>query len=186
MIGWFRKKDNVLELVRENMHQSVQAMGQEVRSDIVRMDESLRKVATQVRRQGMSLEMLKESQEQKLNAVHALVAEQWAKAQGPLLTFAEAFVIHAARHQENDESLRQVAGKFFAFLELQGIEVIWDQDEPFNDARHQVCDTRWDPSQSEGVVLEVVRPGFLIRGVPRPPALVIVNKSLQPAERQGE
>ncbi|GAB6060546.1 hypothetical protein JCM31598_36630 [Desulfonatronum parangueonense] len=176
MFSFWKKKPDPLELIRDECRQGTEALATSLEAALSGMEETLRKTATQVRRQGVALEMLREAQEQKLGAVHALLAERHGQDRRELLTFAEAFVLYIASRTEEDESLRQAAHKFFVFLKSQGIEAIWDLHGPFDDSRHQVCDARNDPSLPDAVVLEVVRPGFVIHGQVNPPALVVVNK----------
>lgn len=177
MFSFFKKKPDPLELVRDECRQTTESLGAALHAALSGMDETLRKTATQVRRQGVAMEMLREAQEQKLEAVHALLVERHGQNQQLLLTFAEAFVLYIAR-QPDDEPLRQTVHKFSELLKSQGMETIWDLHQPFDDYRHQACDTRNDPAYPDGVVLEVVRPGFLVHGQANPPALVVVNKRI--------
>ncbi|WP_045218777.1 nucleotide exchange factor GrpE [Desulfonatronum thioautotrophicum] len=176
MFSFFKKKPDPLDPIRTELRERIDALEQELKTPLERADEALRKIATQIRRQGVALDMTRESQEQKLDAVHALLAERHDNGQQELLAFAEAFVRYAAHHDRDDESLRQAKNKFSMFLESQGIEIIWDLHEPFDDTRHQVCDIREDPAFPDATILEVVRPGFLIYGRANPPAMVVVNK----------
>ncbi len=176
MFSLFKKKPDPLEMIRTEVQDRIDALGERMDESLERIDETLRKTATQVRRQGVALNMVRESQEQKLDAVHALLAEHQGSERQELLAFAEAFVRYIAHQDGGDESLRQAEKKFSMYLESQGVEIIWDLHEPFDDARHQACDTRNDPAFPDATVLEVVRPGFLIHGQPTPPALVVVNK----------
>lgn len=176
MFSLFKKKTDPLEPIRAELQDRMDSLGERFEASLERIDEALRKTATQVRRQGVALDMVRESQEQKLDAVYALLAERQDNGQQELLAFAEAFVRHIAHQEGDDESLRQAENKFSVFLESQGVEIIWDLHEPFDDARHQACDTRNDPAFPDATILEVVRPGFLVHGQPNPPALVVVNK----------
>lgn len=163
-------------MIRTEVQGHIDALGGQMEKNLERIEEALRKMVTQVRRQGVALDMIRESQEQRLDAVYALLAERQNGGRQELLTFAEAFVQYIAHQDCWDESLRQAENKFRALLESQGVEIIWGLHEPFDDARHQACDTRDDPAFPDATVLEVVRPGFLIHGQPDPPALVVVNK----------
>jgi molecular chaperone GrpE (heat shock protein) len=176
LFSFFKKKPDPLEPIRAEFLDRIDALGEQFEESLERIDEAVRKTATQVRRQGVALDMVRESQEQKLDAVYALLAERQENGQQQLLDFAEAFVRYIAHQDGDDESLRQAENKFSVFLESHGIEIIWDLHEPFDDARHQACDTRDDPAFPDATVLDVVRPGFLIYGHPNPPALVVVNK----------
>ena len=176
MFSLFKKKPDPLETIRAEVQDRIDALGEQLEVSLERIDEALRKTATQVRRQGVALDMVRESQEQKIDAVHALLSDRQGNGQQELLAFAEAFIRYIAHQDGNDESLRQAENKFSVFLESQGIEIIWDLHELFDDARHQACDTRDDPSFPDATILEVVRPGFLIHGRPNPPAMVVVNK----------
>ncbi|WP_031387794.1 nucleotide exchange factor GrpE [Desulfonatronum thiodismutans] len=176
MFSFFKKKPDPLEPIRAELQDRIDSLGERFEASLERIDEALRKTATQVRRQGVALDMIRESQEQKLDAVYALLAERQDSGQQELLAFAEAFVRYIAHQDGGDESLRQAENKFSMFLESQGIEIIWDLHEAFDDARHQACDTRDDPGFPDATVLDVVRPGFLVGGHTNPPALVVVNK----------
>lgn len=176
MFSLFKKKPDPLEMIRTHVQDRIDALGEQIEETLEGVNEALRKTATQVRRQGITLDMVRESQEQKLDAVYALLAERQDSGQQDLLAFAEAFVRYIAHQNGNDESLRQAENKFSVFLASQGIEIIWDLHEAFDDGRHQACDTRDDPAFPDATILEVVRPGFLIYGQPNPPALVVVNK----------
>ncbi len=176
MFSLFKKKPDPLEPIRAELQDRMDSLGERFGASLERIDEVLRKTATQVRRQGVALDMIRDSQEQKLDAVYALLAERQGSGQQELLAFAEAFVRYIAHQDDSDESMHQAENKFSVFLESQGIEIIWDLHETFDDARHQACDTRDDPAFPDATVLDVVRPGFLIYGQPNPPALVVVNK----------
>lgn len=176
MFSLFKKKPDPLEPLRVELQEQLATLGEQIGESLERIDEALRKTATQVRRQGVALDMVRETQEQKLDAVYALLAGREETGQQELLAFAEAFVRYLAHQDEDDESLRQAENKFSVFLESKGIEIIWDLHEPFDDTRHQACDTRDDPAFPDATILDVVRPGFLIHGHPNPPALVVVNK----------
>lgn len=176
MFSLFKKKTDPWEQLRADSREHLEALGTQLQDTLDKIDGTLRKTAAQVRRQGLALDMLRESQEQKLDAVHALLSDRQGNGQQELLAFAEAFIRYIEHQDGNDESLRQAENKFSAFLESQDIEIIWDLHKPFDDARHQACDTRDDSAFPEATILEVVRPGFLIHGRPTPPAMVVVNK----------
>jgi molecular chaperone GrpE (heat shock protein) len=186
LFTWLKKKPDISRQLMEECNTKVDTLAETLHATLTRMDETLRKTSTQVRRSGVAMEMHRESQEHKLDALQKMLAPQWAQSHQHLMAFAEAFALYLGRQQDEDESLRQVVNKFTVFLESQGVELIWDLHAPFNDALHQVCATREEAGRPEGMILEVVRPGFLVQGQVAAPALVIVNKYGQTGSSTGE
>ena len=145
-----------------------------------RMDKvegDIRKVLKRGRRQQQLLAMIYEEHGKRLAGMTA-----YARKELPceaIFDFVESFVLYCQNQGAGSSSLAHVAKRCDRMLEGLGMEVIVDRGKPFDPVRHNACDVRFDPDRSEGVILEVVRPGLVIQGDIYKPALVVVNKRTQ-------
>jgi len=95
--------------------------------------------------------------------------------------FSCNFALYILEHSKKDPALQSLWDKFATMLTDLGAELVLDRGEQFDDSRHQVCDTRFDPDHPEGAILEVVQPGIKLQDELKKPAVVVVNKA--PAEQ---
>jgi molecular chaperone GrpE (heat shock protein) len=138
------------------------------------LEQLLQKMNKRERRQIHLVESMRDELTHKVDALHAKIGADLPYE--TICPYAEHFALYFLHRQGIDPDLDRVWSAFVNMLQSLDIELILDQGKPFDDARHQVCDTRSVPGHPEGAVLEVVRPGMLIQGRLRQYALVIVNK----------
>lgn len=141
-------------------------------SQLRELDERLRKLQTRERRQAQLLERMHLEMNTKLDALQTQL-----RSDIPLDTItacAESLALYR-QNREQDPDLEHVWNKFTEMLEAFGLSLILDHGQEFNDTRHQVCDTRWDPDLPANTVLEVVRPGLILNNQVSRPAVVIIN-----------
>jgi len=168
VIDWLKK------LFRLGQHRDPLEQGPEQSLRLDSLEQLLQKMNKRERRQIHLVESLRDELTHKVDALHAKIdAGLPYETIGPC---AEHFALYFLPRQGMDPDLDRVWSAFVNMLQSLDIELILDQGKPFDDTRHQVCDTRSAPGHPEGAVLEVVRPGMLIQGRLRQYALVIVNK----------
>lgn len=146
------------------------------------LEELLRGLQKRERRQAQAFERMLLELGSKIDNVQArLDAGQPMEA---ISDFAESFALYYLRNHDRDESLKHVWSRFCSMLEEFSMELILDLHRPFDDTRHQACDTRHDDNHPENSILEVVRPGLIARGRIIRPAVVVISRAL-PRQDQG-
>lgn len=139
------------------------------------MEETLRRIRNYERRQGQVLDSLQHELSVKLDA--ALKDKEDSLPMEKIRDFASGFALYYLQHSSGeDRSLEHVWQSFQTMLQAVGMELILDQHAAFDSERHNSCDVRSLPEHPDGVVLEVIRPGFLVNGRVTRPADVVVNK----------
>ena len=139
------------------------------------MEETLRRIRNYERRQGQVLDSLQHELSVKLDA--ALKEREDSLPMEEIRDFASRFALYYLEHSASgDRSLEHVWQSFQSLLRAEGMELILDHNAPFDSERHNSCDVRSLPDHPDGVVLEVIRPGFLVHGRITRPADVVVNK----------
>ena len=144
-----------------------------IRLDAV--DQLLQKVNKRGRRQAQLLESMRDELTAKMDAVHSKINADLPYES--ICAFARHFALYALGRKGSDPDLDTIWSAFSSLLRDLDVELILDHNRPFDDTRHQTCDTRFEPNRPEGVILEVVQPGILIQGRVRDFALVVVNKA---------
>lgn len=145
-------------------------------NELQELEARLRKLQTRERRQSQLLEYMHQELGLKLDAIQSRL-----NADLPLETitsFAESLALYRL-NKDQDPALEQIWTKFIQLLQTFDIQLILDQGQEFNDSRHQVCDTRWTPESRGNTILEVVRPGLIIQGQIKRPAMVVINSPEQ-------
>ncbi len=136
----------------------------------------LRKLQTRERRQSQLLEHMYQELGLKLDSIQSRI-----NADLPLETitsFAESLALYRL-NKDQDPALDQIWTKLTQLLQAFDVQLILDQGQEFNDSRHQVCDTHWTPEFRANTILQVVRPGLIIQGQIKRPAIVVINSPEQ-------
>ncbi len=166
-------KTKFLNLFRSQSHE--EQAEEEGPSEFQILEETLRNLQKRERRQAQAFERMLVELGTKMDNLQVQISS------GPptesIVTFAESFAIYYLRNCERDESLKHVWSKFSAMLEEFGLQLILDIHCPFDDTLHQACDTREDHNYPSGTILEVVRPGLIVRGRIVRPAVVVTSKT---------
>lgn len=136
------------------------------------LEELLQQSQRQERRRQMALESLLESQTQTLEALARLELSPPLEA---LMALSETLALAYLTQPKTPESAIQYK-KLEALLACYGLTLLDEVRVAFDPARHEACQARCDPCHPEDVVLEVVRPGFLLRDKVLRFATVVVNR----------
>lgn len=143
------------------------------------VDEILRKLQKRDRRQGQLLELMHQEFSTKLDSISNRI--DTGIPYDSVYDFASNFALFFIQHHDQSSTEKSIWSKFVDMLKNMDMELILDLYSPFDDTRHSVCDTRFDPAQPEGIILEVVQPGLLIQGRLKKFAVVVINR--QPDNR---
>ena len=159
-----------LPVVSEDLGPEVSPLAEEVEQ----VSKDVRKLLKRSRRQQQLLEMIYEEHGKRLGGI-----TQYMQGTLPcdrIFEFVEGFVLYAIHQGDGTPGFENIWKKFEGMLEGLGMEMIIDSTCPFDPVRHTACDTRWDEALPEGVVLELIRPGFIVQGEIYKTAVVVVNK----------
>lgn len=144
------------------------------------LEDLLQQTQRQERRRQMALESLLESQAQALQALERLELSPPLEA---LMALSENLALtHLAQPQTSESAIQR--NKLEELLACFGLTLLAEVFVAFDPAQHEACQARCDPHRPEDVVLEVVRPGFLLRGKVLRFATVVVNRCAD--KEQGE
>lgn len=148
---------------------------QELSTRLESMEDTLRRIRNYERRQGQVLDSLQHELSVKLDA--ALKEREASLPLEEIADFASRFALYYLKNRSGeDRSLEHVWQSFLAMLQAVGMELILDQYASFDPERHNSCDVQSLPEHPDGIVLGVVRPGFIVNGRVTRPADVVVNK----------
>jgi molecular chaperone GrpE len=138
------------------------------------MEEQLRLAQRQERRRQLLLDFLKESSSAVQSTLDRM--ELNSPSLESLLVFAESFLLaHIASPESPDKHI--LKNKFFGLLQIYGITPILDLHVPFNPEIHQACGAVQLEDLPDGLVVQIVRPGFIKNEALFRPALVMVNQN---------
>ncbi len=157
----------------------------EIPTQLDRIEDSLRKLHKRERRQGQTLDFMQEDLSFKLNKLLRFSVQNSTDIEA-ILSFAHDFILFGLSQAKNENSWQSIWSSFLKMLDHFEIEPIIGLHQKFDDSLHQVCQVRWDPEHSEGIVLEVVQPGFYVSGQLHKTAVVVVNKNPQPTESETQ
>ncbi|MBX3729974.1 MAG: nucleotide exchange factor GrpE [Candidatus Sumerlaeia bacterium] len=74
------------------------------------------------------------------------------------------------------QGIRMIHRELLGTLQSNGLAEIHPAGEPFDPQHHEAVATAWDESKDDGVVLETLRPGWMLRDRVLRAAMVKVNK----------
>lgn len=140
------------------------------------LEEMIRNLQKRERRQAQAFERMLLDLGSKMDNIQVQISS--SPATDSVVAFADSFAIYYLRNFERDESLKHIWSKFSAMLEEFGLQLILDIHCPFDDTVHQACDTREDHNFPSGTILEVVRPGLIVRGRIVRPAVVVTSRNV--------
>lgn len=184
--GWlkfhvFRKRSAPAESVQPLMCEEIPGVSEDLgpeapllAEEVEQVSKDVRKLLKRSRRQQQLLEMIYEEHGKRLGGI-----TQYMQGTLPcdrIFGFVEAFVLYAIHQGDGTPEFKNIWKKCESMLEGLGMEMIIDAKRPFDPVRHTACDTRWDGTVPEGLVLEVIRPGLMIQGEIYKTAVVVVNK----------
>jgi molecular chaperone GrpE len=175
MIGFIRRKmtrlhENLVNDVAQVLKEENHALKERLES----IEEQLRLTQRQERRRQLLLDSLRETS----STVQATLdrMELDSPSLERLLVFAESFLLaHLASPESPDKHI--LKNKFSGLLEAYDISPIAEIHVPFNSEIHQSCGAVQLQDIPDGVVAQVVRPGFIRRGELLRAAVVMVNRN---------
>lgn len=174
MLGFFRRR---IEAFREalvaDMAASLGSKMEEMEARLESIDEQQRGMLRQSRRGQQALEALIEGQAACGKALHRL--ESSAPPMQDMLVFVESFVL-AMLAAPPGEECRVLRSKLEAMLAHYDIEVLDVVGMLFDAEKHEACGALCREDLPDGVVAQIVRPGFLQGGAVLRPAVVMVNR----------
>lgn len=132
------------------------------------------------RRNQAALESILMQQEESLSLLRQKMDEE--PQMQALSAFAESFALAQLNTPQTTES-RILSKKLNDLLASFGIALIADTGVPFDPARHEASVVRSEHGVDDGIVLDIVRPGFLLRNHVLRAASVIINRI---AEESGD
>lgn len=93
----------------------------------------------------------------------------------PIIDNLERALASAASSEQLQQGVQMTVQQLQQLLQRQGIEPEDSLGQPFDPERHHAVESRADPSQPEGMVLEVFQPGYRRDHKVFRPATVVVN-----------
>lgn len=175
----FRRADN------SSVSMETEREENEVPTQLDRIEESLRKLHKRERRQGQSLDFMQEDLSSKLNKLLCFSVQNSTDIEA-ILSYAHDFILFNLSQAKNENPWQQIWSSFLKMLDHFEIEPIIGLHQNFDDSLHQVCQVRWDPAHPEGIVLEVVQPGFYVAGQLHKTAVVVVNRKPLPTDPETQ
>lgn len=169
----------ILQRIKRVFCRDDTAAGEQERQELPRrlesMEDTLRRIRNYERRQGQVLASLQHELSVKLDV--ALKEREASLPLEEICDFASRFALYYLKNgSSEDRSLEHIWQSFQTMLQAVGMELILDRHVSFDPERHNSCDVRSLPDHPDGVVLDVVRPGFLVNGRVTRSADVVVNK----------
>jgi len=139
---------------------------------ISELEEQIQQNLRQERRQQMMLESIIENQHKTLEM---LENREISPPMEALMSLAENLALtHLAAPDTPELSI--LYSKLSSLMECYGLSLISEADVDFDSEKHEACGARCVPYQRDGSVLEIVRPGFMLRGKVLRCATVVVNR----------
>ena len=171
------KSGFIKNIFRNNKQKQLEDRLQKWEAQNSQLADDVKKMNRWSRRQSHFLESMHQELNAKLDATYKKVTDPVPYE--TLSEFAQNFSLYCLSQNGQNSTLTQLWSNFQSMLKALDMELILDLHTPFDDAKHQTCDIRYDPGHPEGTILEVVRPGLLIQGKLHKQALVVVNKATQ-------
>lgn len=170
MFGFFsRNRDKAYDKLR---HDLTEAFNERI-SGLSELEQKKQKTD---RRRDSALQSIIDGQAKELELLSAL---RWGlPATTETVAFAEAFILWAASVEPTSE-IGILSNKLTTLLSSFGIEAISTAGVPFDPEMHEACSVECDESKEDGIVLKIVRPGFICHSLVRQYATVVVNRLAQ-------
>jgi molecular chaperone GrpE (heat shock protein) len=182
MLGFFTKQD-----ILSDIEEICSAEFSSIRGSLASLEDSLRslterfsdgekkreekegQIQRQERRRQVALETILENQDKILEKLKSPPPLEALEALAENLALA-----YLARPADSEFSI--LYGKLTDLLACFGLSPITDKGARFDPERHEACAALCDLACPEDSVLEVVRPGFLLKGKVLRCATVVVNR----------
>ena len=184
MLEYFRRKASAFrEAIAADVVRAAEDGRRELAARLDGVEEQLRVAQRRERRGQLALESILEAQAAVQKSLGRLEMTT-PRLQG-ILAFAESFILAERAAPATPES-GILRSKFEAMLEQCDLAPIAEPFVAFDPERHEACGATENPDLPEGVVAQVVRPGFVLAGPVVRPAVVVVNRrETAPEEEQA-
>ena len=184
MLEYFRRKASAFrEAIAADVVRAAEDGRRELAARLDGVEEQLRVAQRRERRGQLALESILEAQSAVQKSLGRLEMTT-PRLQG-ILAFAESFILAERAAPATPES-GILRSKFEAMLEQCDLSPIAEPFVAFDPERHEACGATENPDLPEGVVAQVVRPGFVLAGQVVRPAVVVVNRrETAPEEEQA-
>ncbi|MDR1978808.1 MAG: nucleotide exchange factor GrpE [Synergistaceae bacterium] len=165
-----------------SVNSSIASLGDSLSSSLTErfdeLDEQARQAQRQERRRQTALETILDNQGkilEKLARIEQLAQEETPPPLEPLMALAENLALaYLARPANSESSI--LYGKLIDLLACFSLSPVIDAGSPFDPERHEACAALCNLTRPEDSVLEIVRPGFLLKGKVLRYATVVVNR----------
>lgn len=152
----------------------LEILAQENGDRIQALEEELRQQRREMRRLRTALESLF-SQQTGIARTCALLQAGKEGVQA-VMDFAEAFALRSLEEQDQRPEAAMLRARLEETLHAFGLELVAEPGVPFDPQVHQACDSESSPDLPDNAVASIVKPGFLLEGIPVRPAIVVVNR----------
>jgi molecular chaperone GrpE len=164
----------------DTLEDHLASMNSSLEDRLAGLEEKMQQSLRQGRRRQMALESLLENQNRTLELLGG------SKTSPPLdaiMALAENFALTRLAEPETPTSTI-LYDKLSNLMDCFDLSLIAEVGVPFDPEKHEACGTNWNSSLPENVVLEVIRPGFLLKNEVLRYATVIVNRFAEEVLRE--
>jgi molecular chaperone GrpE (heat shock protein) len=163
-----------LSLMDASLEDRLSLMSAALEDHLAELEDQMQQNLRHERRRQMALESLLESQNKTLEV---LERPEMSPPLEALMALAENFMLEHLSKPETPTSA-VLYGKLTDLMACYDLSVVAESGITFDPEIHEACGANWDPSRPENTVLEIVRPGFLLRGKMLRCATVVVNRQV--------
>jgi molecular chaperone GrpE (heat shock protein) len=160
-----------LSLVELSLKESLSSMGCSLDERLAEVEERLQQSLRHERRSQMALESILETQNKTLEA---LGRQEISPPIEALMSLAENFALTRLAEPNTSDSI--LYNKLSKLMDCFDLALVSEIGVQFDHDKHEACGARYEPDSPDGAVLEIVRPGFLMKGTVLRYATVIVNR----------
>ena len=168
MFGIFVNKKELAAEIAANIRNEID----ELKQNLAGVEEQMQQNLRQERRRQMALESILENQDKILQALERQEVSPPLEA---LMSLAENFTLTYLSEPDTPESAI-LFNKLSNFMDCFDLALVSETGVSFDPEKHEACEARCVPDRRDGEVLEIVRPGFLLRGKVLRCATVVVNR----------
>ena len=152
---------------------------QRLRNELDKKDEELKEANDRALRNRADLENFRRRVQKEKEDLRKFGSEDLMRSLLPPMDHFE-LALQSLDSATDIDSIRQgvtmIHREIIGVLQQNGLELLQPQGEAFDPSKHEAASTTSDPDQPDNVVVEVMRPGWSLRGRILRPAMVSVNK----------
>jgi molecular chaperone GrpE len=176
LFGFLFKKKNiaaaVLSLIEPSLRENMSLMEDMMNERLEELEKQMLQSLRQERRRQMALESILESQNRILKIIEPQEISPTLEA---LISLAENLAL--TRHAEQIEPESDILfNKLSNLMDCFDLTLVSETGVLFDPEKHEACAARCVWEHQDGLVLEIIRPGFLLRDKVLRYATVVVNR----------